>query len=134
LRERVEDIPLLARHFAREVSGVEVELAPSTLAALQCDPWPGNLRELRNAVERVLALGALQEPSAAAPPRPAASKQSASFKAARERVLEEFEKDYLATLLDVHRGNVSQAAKAAGLARSAFYRLLNRHGLAAERR
>ncbi|MBK7861530.1 MAG: sigma 54-dependent Fis family transcriptional regulator [Archangiaceae bacterium] len=128
LRERVEDIPLLARHFARQLSGVEVELAASTLAALQCDPWPGNLRELRNAVERVLALGALEPQSAAA----ASPKASASFKAARERVLDEFEKDYLATLLGVHRGNVSHAAKAAGLARSAFYRLLNRHGLARE--
>jgi DNA-binding NtrC family response regulator len=129
LKERVEDIPLLARHFARQVSGVDVALAPSTLAALQCDPWPGNLRELRNAVERVLALGELEGSQSGQAPAP--TKQSPSFKAARERVLDEFEKDYLATLLGVHRGNVSHAAKAAGLARSAFYRLLNRHGLAA---
>lgn len=127
LRDRAEDIPLLARHFARQVNGVDVELAGSTLAALQCDPWPGNLRELRNAVERVLALGALEEPA----PAPAAGRAAASFKAARDAVLSQFEKDYLATLLGVHRGNVSHAAKAAGLARSAFYRLLNRHGLAA---
>jgi len=127
LRERAEDIPLLARHFAKQVNGVEVGLAPATLAALQCDPWPGNLRELRNAVERVLALGAISEEAKPEPP-----KQSATFKAAREAVLNDFERDYLATLLDVHRGNVSHAAKAAGLARSAFYRLLNRHGLARE--
>jgi DNA-binding NtrC family response regulator len=130
LRDRAEDIPLLARHFAKQVSGVEVELAGSTLAALQCDPWPGNLRELRNAVERVLTLGALKDAPVETATRPSAS---ASFKAARQRVLLEFEKDYLATLLDVHRGNVSHAAKAAGLARSAFYRLLNRHGLASGR-
>jgi DNA-binding NtrC family response regulator len=97
---------------------------PSTLAALQCDPWPGNVRELRNAVERVVTLGQLESP------QPDAAATAPSFRDAREKVLEQFEKDYLTTLLAVHRGNVSHAAKAAGLARSAFYRLLNRYGLA----
>jgi DNA-binding NtrC family response regulator len=124
LRERAEDIPLLARHFARQVSGVEIELTPSTLAALQCDPWPGNVRELRNAVERVAALGTLE-----APLPPTAANDSASFRQARERAMADFEKDYLRTLLTLNRGNVSRAAKAAGLARGALYRLLNRHGL-----
>jgi DNA-binding NtrC family response regulator len=125
LAERAEDIPLLAQHFARQVSGIDVKLAASTLAALQCDPWPGNVRELRNAVERVLTLGELEPGTAAAP----AASAAASFKEARDKILADFEKDYLTTLLTLHRGNVSQAARAAGLARSAFYRLLNRHGL-----
>jgi DNA-binding NtrC family response regulator len=124
LADRAEDIPLLAQHFARQVSGIDVKLAPSTLAALQCDPWPGNIRELRNAVERVLMLGELDPGSALVP-----ASAAASFKEARDKVLADFEKDYLSTLLTLHRGNVSHAAKAAGLARSAFYRLLNRHGL-----
>jgi DNA-binding NtrC family response regulator len=124
LAERAEDIPLLARHFAKSLRGVDVELQPSTLAALQCDPWPGNVRELRNAVERVVALGQLENE-----PGPAAPSPAQSFKDARDKVLADFEKDYLRTLLSLHRGNVSHAAKAAGLARSAFYRLLNRHDL-----
>ncbi|MBX7114128.1 MAG: sigma 54-interacting transcriptional regulator [Myxococcaceae bacterium] len=123
LRERREDIPLLARHFAQSLKGVDVELRPSTLAAMQCDDWPGNLRELRNAVERALTLGEtpFEAPESGAP--------SMTFRAAREQLLAGFERDYLATLLRMHQGNVSKAAKAAGLARSAFYRMLQRNAL-----
>ena len=123
LRERPDDIPLLAERFARQFSGSDVQLTRATVAALQCDPWPGNVRELQNAVRRSLALGQpFSEPAT-----PAA--KPISFNAAREALVREFERDYLSTLIDRHRGNISAAARSAGLARSRFYRLLARHGL-----
>jgi DNA-binding NtrC family response regulator len=123
LRARAEDIPLLATRFAREISGVEVTLAPSTLAALQCHAWPGNVRELKNAVRRVLTLGELGAGMPEAPPMPS------SYKEARDRVLEEFERDYLRALLERNKGNVSAAARESKVSRRQFYRLLERHGL-----
>jgi DNA-binding NtrC family response regulator len=118
LRERPGDVPLLARHFAGDV-----KLSSQTLEALQQASWPGNARELRNAVERAFALGDFRET------QPKASAGSESFLEARERVVSAFERDFLTSLLEQHEGHVSNAAKAAGLARSAFYRLLDKHGL-----
>jgi len=123
LRNRAEDIPLLAAYFAKQCTGVDVELAPATLAALQCDPWPGNVRELRNAVERAVTLGNFGEQPAAHASSPT------SYKEARDALLERFERDYLQALLARHGGNVSAAAREAKLSRSQFYRLLGRHGL-----
>ncbi len=123
LRNRPEDIPLLAAHFAKQCTGVDVQLAPATLAALQCDPWPGNVRELRNAVERAVTLGSLadtQSPQANSP---------TSYKEARDSLLDRFERDYLQALLTRHGGNVSAAAREAKLSRSQFYRLLGKHGI-----
>jgi DNA-binding NtrC family response regulator len=125
LRSRPEDIPLLAQHFAREHSGVDVQLEPSTLAALQCDPWPGNVRELRNAVERVLALGQVRPSELPCPEEVTAP----SFKEARESMLEHFERDYIASILSRHGKNLSAAARAAKLSRTHLYRLMERYGL-----
>jgi transcriptional regulator with PAS, ATPase and Fis domain len=63
LRERREDIPVLARHFVRELSrqGEPPVLAPDAIAALVGHPWPGNVRELRNAIERALAFSPAPE-------------------------------------------------------------------------
>ena len=128
LRQRPEDIPILVAHFARQAAGHELKLSPETLAALQCDPWPGNVRELRNSVERVLALGALE----ASPGPEPASPAPASFKQTRKKLLEHFEHDCLRDLLELHEGNVSAAARASGVSRRQFYRLLDKHGLGRE--
>ncbi|HYI02437.1 sigma 54-interacting transcriptional regulator [Hyalangium sp.] len=125
LRERPEDIPLLAAHFARQLTGMDITLASATLAALQCDPWRGNVRELRNAVQRVVALGSLEAG--------AKEEQSATplaFNEARDKLLEQFERDYLTALLARHKRNISAAARESRLSRSQFYRLLERHKLA----
>ncbi|MBI3185873.1 MAG: sigma 54-dependent Fis family transcriptional regulator [Myxococcales bacterium] len=122
LRERPEDIAPLAAHFARQAHGAEFSLSATTLAMLQADPWHGNVRELRNAVERALALGSPSETAASSRAEPA-------FKEARAEVLHRFERDYLAGLLAKHKDNVSAAARAAKLSRTQFYRLLQRHGL-----
>jgi DNA-binding NtrC family response regulator len=122
LRERPEDIPALVEHFARARGGVN--LSPATIAAFQCDAWQGNVRELRNAVDRALALGDadLPEPVKGVAP---------GFKEARDKLLEDFERDYLRTLLERNGDNMSEAARVAGISRAQFYRLLERYGLKA---
>jgi two-component system, NtrC family, response regulator GlrR len=93
--------------------------------------WPGNVRELRNYVERCLALReaapTLPDPHAAKDaPAPDAAQP---LRAARESSTREFEARYLADLLERHQGNVSAAARAAGVDRKYLYRLLWRNGL-----
>jgi DNA-binding NtrC family response regulator len=123
LRERREDIPALVQRFAQAAAKIDVKLSPATVAELLGDPWPGNVRELKNAVERAVALGELGSDAAAAPgPK--------TFKEAREKMLFDFERDYLQALVDGHKGNVSAAARESGLSRSQFYRLLEKHKLA----
>ena len=116
LRDRREDVPALASHFAAQ------QLEPSTLAAMQVHPWPGNVRELKSAVERAL-IGLDETPASAGARGP-------SFLEARERLLGDFDRQFLVALLERHRGNVSAAAREAQLARSFLYKLLEKHGLA----
>ncbi|MFT3841049.1 MAG: sigma 54-interacting transcriptional regulator [Myxococcaceae bacterium] len=121
LRERRDDIAVLAQHFAN-ARGFAVPLSPATLASLVNEAWRGNARELRNAVERAFALGGWGGESEPEDPNP-------SFLKAREKVLAAFERDYLKSLIARHPKNMSAAAREAGLARSAFYRLLEKHAL-----
>ncbi len=122
LRERRDDIPMLVDHFASAFRGIAMNCSNATLETLQLEAWPGNVRELRNAVTRALALGEWKSA--------AASDVPSTFQDARQRVLDAFEREYVRALLERHEGNVSAAAREAGLARSAFYRLLGRHQLA----
>jgi DNA-binding NtrC family response regulator len=133
LRERREDILPLVEHFARELGAsgsLESVFGAETLARWQRHPWPGNIRELRNAVEAALVVGpnalgedmapgAVMSPSAPLPP----------YKDARAAIVREFERDYLTRLLAEASGNVSQAARAAKMDRSHLIDLLHRHGL-----
>lgn len=131
LRERREDIPLLAAHFLRELAlrnnQNQKAFAPEAMEQLVAAPWPGNVRQLLNVVEQtfILATGSLI---------PAAQVQKAlrdkpgdllSFAEARDR----FERDYLVRLLQMTEGNVTQAARLAQRNRTEFYKLLNRHHL-----
>jgi two-component system, NtrC family, response regulator GlrR len=123
LRERTEDIPLLVAAITDELDDVPDRVRdPAWVAALHKHPWPGNVRELRNHVERVAGIGryatATSEVDVAVP-----------LKEARTRWVQLFESRYLAALLEVHGGNVSAAARAAGVDRVHFYRLLGRAGL-----
>jgi two-component system response regulator GlrR len=96
--------------------------------------WPGNVRELRNYVERCLAMrdhSPPQEMEAAEPASRSAAPPDVSqpLKAAREAWVAEFERRYLTELLRQHEDNVTSAARAAGVDRIHFYRLLWKHGL-----
>src|SRR5690606_1518815 len=117
LRERREDIPLLARLFA-ERAGVP-ELGEAVIAQLMAHHWPGNVRELRHAIESLLAVGQL--PGALGSMRPAPDDLRRSFEAQidlqqdyqtlKEQVLDAFTRAYLERLMQHCGGNVSQAAR-----------------------
>ncbi|MBK7861386.1 MAG: sigma 54-interacting transcriptional regulator [Archangiaceae bacterium] len=134
LRERLEDLALLAQRLLTG-AGHSLTLSEPVLQQLQGYDWPGNVRELRNVLLRAVALGTTPETAAAEPGAPGARADAGpkglplDYRAARELMLERFEKAYLAQLLSEHQGNVTQAAKTAGIARSHLYRLLSRHGL-----
>ncbi len=125
LRDRREDIPLLARHFlgryaSRYGRGVE-GVSETAMDALMRHPWPGNVRELEHAVERAVLmtrgsrieaadLGLGRRPDGSVP--------------MEELTLEEAERILIEKALERHQGNVSRAAEALGLSRSALYRRL----------
>ena len=129
LRERHEDIPLLARHFltrySREFGKPAISFSVNALDLLCRYEWPGNIRELEHLVERAVALSEsdvirrddLSLPSSVASPPPT------SFREAKAR----FERAYIEDLLHVHRGNITRAAQAADKNRRAFWELIRKH-------
>jgi DNA-binding NtrC family response regulator len=138
LRERTSDVSLLARHFCKQLGADE--LPESLLSQWEDYPWPGNIRELRNAVARRVALGDLADelPSrdmVAAPrlDRPAVARRDDPFAKvlalelplpeARQRILDAFEARYVQHTLEAHGGNVTRAAAAAGVGRRHLQRI-----------
>jgi DNA-binding NtrC family response regulator len=138
LRERKDDIPLLVERFVAEFRRERrVELPAETLALLAAYDWPGNVRELRNTVERALAMApdadrldpqllALDLPGASDLP---ALQESIPFHEAKDRLVQAWEREYLAGLLRRTAGNLSEASRRAGIDRPYLYRLLKKHGL-----
>jgi two-component system, NtrC family, response regulator GlrR len=130
LADRREDIPPLVHHFLEllaERTGKRRVYAPEAMELLVCAEWPGNIRQLRNVVERNVALS----------PAPVITVQQVqdalvekvtelpSYDEARES----FTREYLIQLLKITEGNISQAARYAQRNRTDFYKLLNRHGI-----
>jgi DNA-binding NtrC family response regulator len=149
LRERAGDVTLLAHAFLKKFGrGRVTSFEDETLAALEAYPWPGNVRELQNVVERACALAdgevikrrdlpdyvlareglraTTPADAAGVDPRLAAT-ESLPLTEARERWMAVLESNYLRDLLDRHGGNVSAAAKAAGIDRKTFHRLVSKH-------
>jgi DNA-binding NtrC family response regulator len=144
LRERAGDVALLSHHFLRRygrnreqaLEGIE----PEALGLLEGHAWPGNVRELQNVIERacVLADGPLlrardlpEHLRGRGRPAPAVPGKDLPFHEAREAWLQTFAQDYLSDLLRRHGGNISQAAKTAGVDRKTLHRLLSKHGVKA---
>jgi len=142
LRERREDIPLLAMHFLRNASPGGLMFpkgfSPQAMLLLEGYPWPGNVRELKNAVERARALAnsedigpedlpvEVRQPSQELMERlPPAH----SFKAAKQEVVTEFEERSLRALLDRTGWNIAQAARESGVHRKTIERKLKRYNL-----
>ena len=155
LRNRPEDVVLLANHFLkkywRQHRGHETRtptLADDAIQALQAHAWPGNVRELQNAIEHTVVLLEPGQPVHAGDiPLHGASRPKAngsgdqgftfdllaqSYHEAREKVIAQFERRYIDELVTAADGNMSKAARIAGVDRTTLYRLMERHGLQRE--
>jgi len=135
LRERPEDIPHLACFFLQRFSrryGKSLSASPRFYEALLKQPWPGNVRQLKNLMEKLAALhaGGVLEPEDIAgdlqPASAACHLSNLPWKEAREQYLSDFELSYAQDLLARCGGNVSAAAREAGVDRKTFYGLLKR--------
>jgi two-component system response regulator GlrR len=131
LRERREDIPLLARHFLAELTEKYPRrihgFAPDALDMLTAADWPGNIRQLSNVLEQCVALCTTSTIPASLVARALRDKPAEIQPLAEARSA--FEREYLITLLKLTRGQVSEVARLAGRNRTEVYRLLQRHGL-----
>ena len=125
LRARFEDLPALIHAFAKELGHPQFTVSAGVLAQLTAYGWPGNLRELRNTVARTL----LDVDSLDVAPGPAMSLKELPYKEAKERILDLFTRDYVRSLLEAHGGSITEAAKAGGIARGYFHRLVVKLGL-----
>jgi two-component system, NtrC family, response regulator GlrR len=146
LRERREDIPLLAQHFYSQLAGHGDLLPPADLVeTLIRQQLPGNVRELRSVVERAVLLGdpalaaelagdertnpATERPVDRAAPGPLQPDFSVPFRAAKERLVSTWERAYLSELLGRSGGNLSRAARTARMDRNHLRELLRRYKL-----
>ena len=139
LRERPEDIPGLAKHFAAQIikqnNWKDITFSPEALHALQAHSWPGNIRELRNVVERLLlfAEGDAITPATvqAALPMQSSVETGASFAGAgtlAERI-EQVERQMILEEIKRHNQNITNTAKALGLERSHLYKKCQQLGI-----
>ena len=154
LRERPQDIPVLARYFVdyywrrhRLEGDSPPELAPRTLDALMSHHWPGNVRELQNVIEQVLVLA---EPTDVLTPDflavlgdgPGETGSGAGeaslvsgmdlrqpYHTAKQDLIARFERQYLSMIVTRAEGNISEAARQAGIDRTTLYRLMEKHDL-----
>ena len=133
LRERFEDIPLLANHFLKHYAAKYDKsvnkISEGAMARMHKHPWPGNIRELQHSIERAIILSG----SSVLQPEdfnfaPAASKDDGQL-ALEQYNLEEVEKLLIRKVLKKYNGNITQAASELGLTRSSLYRRLEKYGL-----
>src|SRR6185369_12144217 len=131
LAERREDIPLLANHFltrlAERYRRGHLQFSPEAMQLLVSASWQGNVRQLLNVIEQAVALAATEmiPDSLVRQALDAGDTTLTPLDEARKA----FERDYLARILKITAGNVTQAARLAGRNRTEFYRLLDRHAL-----
>ena len=153
LRERPSDIQLLAEHFLayywsrhRGAAVPPPHFSDAAIRSFRARAWKGNVRELENVVERMVVLlepgseirpehiPAVEQPGGSTPAvAPSLMNSEVTteepYYSARDRLVASFELQYLTQLVSQARGNMSRAARAAGLDRTTLYRLIERHGL-----
>ena len=133
LRERREDIPLLAQRFVERFSaetGKRVQgFSPGAMKLLQAYAWPGNVRELRNVVERatILCDGDVIREEQLPPELEPATSESVSLRLPLDQTLEQVEREYLLAALRRHRGNKARTAEALGISEKTLYNKLHRY-------
>lgn len=133
LRERFEDIPLLAGHFLQHYNSKYnkniSKLSEAAISRMHKHPWPGNIRELQHAIERavILSSGSVLQPEDFNF-TPVAAKEDGQL-SLEQYNLEEVEKLLIRKVLKKYNGNITQAASELGLTRSSLYRRLEKYGL-----
>jgi len=153
LRERVEDIAVLANHFLAQfwtrhhpAGDALPRFGDSAMDVLNSRPWRGNVRELQNVIERLVVMASADSEisadeipsidSASDGPNLVTSTPpevlSDAYHVAKEQVLARFEKEYMTRLVGRASGNMSRAARLASVDRTTLYRLLERHGFRRE--
>jgi transcriptional regulator with GAF, ATPase, and Fis domain len=147
LRDRIEDIPILAKNFAAAAGQRDVGrlFSPNVLLEMQRYDWPGNVRELKNYVERSIVLESAAPPTRRAsgtmpmvrgdaPSDEPRGDSDVPFRVAKEAAIASFEKSYLGPLLEQCNGNVSRAARLAKMDRMYLHHLAQKYGLRTSRR
>jgi DNA-binding NtrC family response regulator len=149
LRERPEDIALLAQHFVdrakKKLGGRAQRVSHEAEQKMIAYAWPGNVREMQNAIERAMILargdeidvadlppgvgGAVSPDVESSGAIEAASVSHLPYMQAKKLAIAAFEKRYLSGLLQLHRGNLSAASRAAGMDRTNFRRLAKEYGV-----
>ena len=159
LRERREDVPVLARHYVdhfwrrHQLPGDDPpEITPAALEMLRSYDWPGNVRQLRNVVEQLVVLADPDRPigpeALAAVDQPASAGSDGAkpwgngglgaidydreYHDAKQELIDRFEQSYVAQVVSRAGGNMSEAARRAGIDRTTLYRLLDKHDLSKE--
>jgi len=143
LRARSSDVAPLVKMFLERAGAPQLaaQVGGAALERLERYHWPGNVRELRNVIARAVALAGPDDDfqslpfvlrPTAAPPDAFSFKADRPFHEAKDALVARFEREYLADLVQRHGGNLSQAARAAGLERKFLYKVLERAGLRAK--
>ncbi len=146
MRERLEDVPLLVSHFLKQLPGGDsVTLKQRTIDNLCRYDYPGNVRELRNLIERAVIMHDSEHTQnlvsvSGASPQPAGAPSGdlvqtiidtrVPFKQAKRDMMDEFEKRFLRKLLRDHEGNISKAARSTGVDRMTIHKMVQKYGLA----
>jgi two-component system response regulator GlrR len=138
LRQRQDDVVLLARHFLgkyKEKFRAPVrEFSPGALQKLVCHSWPGNVRELENVIQRAVVLAdhaILRADHICTGDATEDGLELQSFQQAKAKAIDQFEENYVRRLLLIHEGNITKAAKGAGKDRRAFWELMRKHRIPA---
>ncbi len=129
LRERREDIPLLAEHFvemfAKKMNRRRMPLSPTALKELACYHWPGNVRELENVIERAMVVG--RGPAIAGEDLPFCGSAPGSGSSCRS--LKELEKSHILSVLESNQWNVTRTARELEIDRQTLYNKIQKYGL-----
>jgi len=147
LRERQDDIPLLVQHFLHKYSKLNnkdiSDISPEAMAVLMARPWPGNIRELENVIERAVILCRTDQITfnevvthgvpARSFPNFTETIFQLPFKEAKEEVIKAFHRQYIQAILQQSNGNISKAADKAGLQRQYLHRIIKNDEIDIER-
>ena len=147
LRERPEDIPLIADHLFRKhchrLNKPDKTMSPELISFFQECYWEGNVRQLENLIIQSILfstsdmvrpgdLGKTSQTGTSGCPSEMPDVRSLPYKTAKEKILQEFNADYIGALLNKTRGNVTQAARMCGLERQALQQIMRRYDISAE--